>query len=166
MSSLPENYRFDRARYEAYCAEMEAREKAWVDEVADVDGARKALKEYVAQLDSRFLLGGWFDTRCIPTGEEFVEFVCGGEVNPLGSPLCRCFSPHVAVRIFIDTVERYIASRPQKYGPSRHQTLYWRVHPMLMVCDTGEWTGYDVDLERTVTKRETLFNVRARLLIA
>ena len=153
----------DEQRYRQFCAEMDGKEQAWKDEVADVAGAQAKLDAYVAQLGKRFLHGGLYDTFRIPSGEVFVEFVCGGEFD--GRTLCQCYTPQVAVRIFIDTVERYIASVPKAYGPGRNQTLYWRVYPQMRGIDTGEWSRYDEELACTVAKRETLFNVWARLLI-
>ena len=148
--------------YECFRMQQEAKERAWAEEVSNVEGAKTVLAAYVEGLDQRFLAGGTFDTRCIPSGEPFKEFVCGGEYH--GRLLCECYTPMVAVRVFIDTIERYVTSRLSIFRAGRQPTLYWRIHPQLHGV-TETWERDDPDALRKVARTETRYNVRARLLI-
>lgn len=104
--------------------------------------AQLTLGRYVADLEQRFVPGGFFDTSCITSGETFIEVVSGHPFS--GLQLCRCLSPLLAVQLFCDAVERYVV------GGRERGTLYWRVFPELM---------------QTVPGHETLYSVYARLLI-
>ena len=118
--------------------------------------ADAALARYVEALESRFLPGGVFDTRIIPTGQEFMEIVCGHPFS--GRVLCRIFSPLLAVQLFADAVERYVV-QGRTSG-----TLYWRVHPQ-MRDSTYHLKSWDEDRQRGHTWDETIYTIRARLLI-
>ena len=117
--------------------------------------AQYRLKQYVAALEQRFACGGVFDTRLLPTGEEFVEIVCG---HPFARRvLYRCFSPLLAVQLFADAVERYVV-QGRTTG-----TLYWRVHPELRQ-NTSISETWDEEMQQQ-HKEETYYTVRSRLLI-
>ena len=148
--------------YECLRMQQEAKERAWAEEVSNVEGAKTVLATYVEALDRRFLNGGTFDTRCIPSGDAFVELTCGGVFT--GRKLCECYTPMVAVRVFIDTIEHYIAPSLSIFRAGRQPTLYWRVHPELRGV-TETWERYDVDALRQVKRTTTFYNIRARLLI-
>lgn len=151
-----------KAEYDRHRRRQEAEERAWAEEVADIDGAQAALAAYVATLDARYLPGGTYATRCVPSGEAFIEFTCGGVFT--GRKLCECYSPMVAVRVFIDTIERYGETKLRVAHVRRPSTLYWRVHPQLRGY-TETWERYDPDALRKVARTETRYNVMARLLI-
>lgn len=122
----------------------------------EVPLAEQALQRYVADLEQRFVHGGVYNTRRLPTGEEFREIVCGHPFG--GATLCRCLSPLLAVQLFVDAVERYVIE-----GRTAG-TVYWRVYPHLRSC-TDEWQHYEEDFHRTITTRETRYAIRARLLV-
>ena len=93
--------------------------------------AQRQLQLYTDFLKARFKDGGLFDTFCIPSGELFVEFVCGGildasylEKHNHYPYIIRCFDPLFAVHFLQDGVEKYIGRRVVG-------TLYWRVLPEL-----------------------------------
>ena len=148
--------------YECLRMQQEAKERAWAEEVSNVEGAKTVLAAYVEALDRRFLNGGTFDPRCIPSGEPFIELTCGGVFT--GRKLCECYTPMVAVRVFIDTIERYSSSSLSIFRAGRQPTLYWRIHPQLRGY-TETWERDDPDALRKVARTETRYNIRARLLI-
>ena len=137
-------------------APMESRQCSDAQLASELPAAQEALKQYVADLERRFTLGGCYDTRLLPTGEEFIEIVCGHPFN--GRTLCKIYSPLLAVQLFIDAVERYVA-QGRIAG-----TLYWRVHPGLRDC-TYHLKSWDEDMRRDHTWDETIYTIRARLLI-
>ena len=118
--------------------------------------AEAALVRYVEDLGRRFASGGVFDTRIIPTGQEFIEVVCGHPFS--GRVLCKVYSPLLAVQLFIDAVERYIV-QGRTSG-----TLYWRVHPELRQ-NTSKLETWDEDMQKQRKWEETYYTVRSRLLI-
>ena len=118
--------------------------------------AEAALARYVEALENRFLPGGVFDTRIIPTGQEFMEIVCGHPFS--GRVLCRIFSPLLAVQLFADAVERYVV-QGRTSG-----TLYWRVHPELRQ-NTSKLETWDEDMQKQRKWEETYYTVQSRLLI-
>ena len=122
----------------------------------EMPAANHALARYVRELEQRFEPGGVFDTRLLPTGEEFIEIVCG---HPFANrSLYRCFSPLLAVQIFADAVERYVV-----YGRTTG-TLYWRTHPELRQ-NTSALETWDEDMQKQHKWEETYYAIRARLLI-
>ena len=118
--------------------------------------ADAALARYVEALEGRFVSGGIFDTRIIPTGQEFMEIVCGHPFN--GRGLCKVYSPLLAVQLFIDAVERYVA-QGRTSG-----TIYWRVYPALRGV-TSQLETWDKDMQAQHKWEETHYAVRSRLLI-
>lgn len=123
---------------------------------SELPAAEEALKQYVADLERRFTLGGVYDRRLLPTGEEFIEIVCGHPFN--GRVLCIIFSPLLAVQLFADAVERYVVQE-RVAG-----TIYWRVHPALRQC-TSQRETWDEDMRKQYKWEETYYTVRSRLLI-
>ena len=123
---------------------------------AELPLAEAALKRYEADLAQRFTFGDWYDTRVLPTGEEFIEIVAGHPFS--GRALCRCFSPLLAVQLFADAVERYVV-QGRTSG-----TLYWRVHPELRQ-NTSKLETWDEDMQKQRKWEETYYTVRSRWLI-
>ena len=123
---------------------------------SELPAAEEALKQYVADLERRFAFGGFYDTRVIPTGEEFIEIVCGHPFD--GRILCKIFSPMLAVQLFVDAVERYVVQE-RTTG-----TIYWSVHPQMRYF-TYHFKEWDEFMQRDNKREETIYTILARLLI-
>ena len=135
---------------------LEDRDPTDASLAAELPLAETALKRYEADLAQRFTFGGWYDTRVLPTGEEFIEIVAGHPFS--GKALCHIFSPLLAIQLFADTVERYLI-QGRTSG-----TIYWRVYPQLRQS-TLALEAWDEDMQRNHKWNETHYAVYARLLI-
>ena len=137
-------------------ASMEWRQHSDAHLASEFPKAQEALTRYVADLERRFTFGGFYDTRILPTGEEFIEIVCGHPFD--GRILCKVFSPILAVQLFADAVERYVV-QGRVSG-----TIYWRTHPQMRDF-TYHLKEFDEDMQRDHKWDETIYAIRARLLI-
>ena len=111
--------------------------------------AKCTLEAYTEELISRFKDGGNHDTYMIPSGETFVEIVCGGYWYERAS--VRCYEPLTAVQLFIDAMERYFVTKPNG------QTLHWRTRPA--------WAQRFDEPMQDVLFPEKIYSIYARLVL-
>ena len=121
-----------------------------------VEEAQSILHAYREELRERFEeVCGEYDTFQIPSGELFVEIVCGGYFN--GSLPVRCYEPLTAVQLFIDAMERYFVSKPEG------RVLHWRTRPewmQIIVKESGE-----LGCEPHANYTRDVYSIYARLVL-
>ncbi len=127
------------------------------------------LEEAVAQLECQlsprvhgFESHPGHEAKLGPTGEPYVTMMPGG-VNPEGqqaSAICR--SPEIAVQLWLDAAERYLADRMIKADGDLR--LYWRIRPELN--EVMLYAIFKYPPHPDITTELTWYTVYSRLLIS